>query len=93
MMLEHKLGVSNVVTKTYPIGHTVSPAELADVLAFIKQHLPEETDFKVKLKDPATMSIKELKAAIRKAGLSQQAMGFMEKSEFVKLLQEHRSKS
>jgi hypothetical protein len=36
------------------------------------------------------MSVKELKAAIRKAGLNRKAVGLMEKHEFVKLLQEHR---
>ncbi len=38
------------------------------------------------------MSVKELKAAIRKAGLGQQAVGLMEKQEFVKLLKDYREK-
>jgi hypothetical protein len=36
------------------------------------------------------MSIKELKEAIRAAGLSNQALGFREKSEFIELLTQHR---
>ena len=36
------------------------------------------------------MSVKELRAAIRRAGLGSQAVGLMEKSEFVKLLRDHR---
>jgi len=42
------------------------------------------------LKDPRDMSIKELKAAIGKAGLGNRAVGFMEKREFVELLQSFR---
>lgn len=38
------------------------------------------------------MSIRELKEAIRVAGLSNQAVGFREKSEFVDLLKQHRNK-
>ena len=37
------------------------------------------------------MSVKELKAAIRKAGLASKAVGLMEKSEFIKLAQDHRA--
>ena len=36
------------------------------------------------------MSVKELKAAIRKAGLLSKAIGFMEKREYIDLLQDHR---
>ena len=39
------------------------------------------------VKDPSVMTIKELKAAIADAGLGQEAAGFVEKSEFVELLQ------
>ena len=39
---------------------------------------------------PSEMSIKELKEAIRQAGLTQRANGFREKSEFVELLTEYR---
>lgn len=42
-------------------------------------------------KDPEDMSIKELIAAIRSAGLESKAVGFMEKSEFVKLLKDSKS--
>jgi hypothetical protein len=35
--------------------------------------------------------VKELSAAIRNAGIGSKAVGFMEKSEFVKLVQDHRN--
>ena len=85
-------GVTNCELKTYPIPHTVSPDELQAVGDFLSKVLPASDEHKITLKDPATMSVKELKAAIRKSGLSQKAVGFTEKSEFVKLLQDHRSK-
>ena len=83
-------GVSHVEFRSFPIDHTVSPDELKTVLAFVQERLPADDTCKVTLKDPTSMSVKELKAAIRKAGLSQKAAGFMEKQEFVKLLQDYR---
>ena len=41
---------------------------------------------------PAEMSIKALKEAIARAGLTSQSLGFKEKKEFVELLQNHQSK-
>ena len=81
-------GVKNYSLNSYPIPHTVSPSELGDALAFLKTVLPFDESIKVTLKDPKDMSVKELKAAIRKAGLS--AVGLMEKSEFIKMVQDHR---
>ncbi len=84
-------GAMNYQLKTYPgLAHSVNPQELQDVLSFLKSILPPTTEFNVKLKDPAEMSIKELKVAIGKAGLGRQAIGLMEKREFVELLQRHR---
>jgi lysophospholipase-2 len=84
------LGVEDYTLETFPIPHSVSPPELQKVLAFISKVLPPDESFKVQVKDPKDMSVKELKAAIRKAGLGSKAVGFMEKSEFVKLLQDYR---
>lgn len=86
-------GVINYEIKSYPIGHTVAMDELAHVLQFVQTVLPHSDDptHKVRLKDPNDMSVKELRAAVRKAGLSQHAVGFMEKVEFVRLLEKHRS--
>mmetsp|Transcript_22509 Transcript_22509/g.62675 ORF Transcript_22509/g.62675 Transcript_22509/m.62675 type:complete len:161 (-) Transcript_22509:719-1201(-) len=81
-------GVKNYNLSSYPIPHTVSPSELGDALGFLKKVLPFDESIKVALKDPKEMSVKELKAAIRKAGLS--TLGLMEKSEFIKLIQDHR---
>jgi lysophospholipase-2 len=84
-------GATNYQLKTYSgLAHSVNPQELQDVLSFLKSILPPTTEFNVKLKDPAEMSIKELKVAISKAGLGRQAIGLMEKREFVELLQGHR---
>lgn len=86
-------GATNYTLKTYPgLAHSVNPQEIGDVLSFLKQVLPPggEGEFKVKLKDPSEMSVKELKGAISKAGLGRLALGLMEKREFVELLQKHR---
>lgn len=58
---------------------------------FLLTVLPPAPEYCVAPKDPATMSIKELKTAIRNAGLSSQAVGLMEKSEFVRLLTDYRN--
>lgn len=86
-------GATNYTLKTYPgLAHSVNPQEIGDVLSFLQQILPPggEGEFKVKLKDPSEMSVKELKGAISKAGLGRLALGLMEKREFVELLQKHR---
>jgi hypothetical protein len=85
-----EMGIKDYTIKTYPIGHTVDLNELQDVLKFLKKVLPKDDTCKIKVKPANEMSIKELKAAIRKAGLSSKAIGLMEKSEFVRLLQDHR---
>lgn len=87
-----QMGAKSYELKTYPgLVHSVSMEEISDVYQFLKGVLPEDKDCKVKLKDPSEMSVKELKAAIRKAGIASKAVGFMEKSEFVKLVENHRS--
>jgi predicted esterase len=82
-------GATSYKLKSYPIQHTVSPAELADVLKFLHEILPElpvvEDD-----RDPTAMSVKDLKKALQAAGLSQEMNGFVEKSEFISLLQKYR---
>jgi lysophospholipase-2 len=83
-----EMGLKNYSLNSYPIPHTVSPSELGDVMKVLKEILPFDESMKITLKDPKNMSVKELKAAIRKAGLN--ALGLMEKSEFVKLVQDHR---
>ena len=85
-----EVGVEDYDLHSYPIPHTVSPAELRESLQFLSSVVPPDGSFQVQLKDPSEMSIKELKGAIRKAGLGNKAVGLMEKQEFVKLLQDHR---
>ncbi|KAL7434922.1 hypothetical protein ACHAXH_006036 [Discostella pseudostelligera] len=81
-------GATNYTLTTYPgLAHSINPQELADVLDFLRNVIPPNDSCKIKLKDPTEMSIKELKAAIGKAGLGNRAVGFMEKREFVELLQ------
>jgi lysophospholipase-2 len=84
-------GATDYTIKSYPIQHTVSPEELAHVSEFVKKVLPSDDTCKIQLKDPSAMSVKELKAAIKKANLGAKAVGFMEKSEFIRLLQDHRA--
>jgi len=83
-------GVTDYTLESFPIPHSVSPAELQKVSAFLSKVLPPDDSFKIQLKDPKDMSVKELKAAIRKAGLGNKAVGLMEKSEFIQLVQDHR---
>jgi hypothetical protein len=59
---------------------------LRDSQSFLAKLLPPSAEHTLKPKDPTTMSVKELKTAIRNNGLSSQAVGFNEKYEFVKLL-------
>jgi lysophospholipase II len=85
-----EIGCTSYTIKSYPIGHTVDMKELSDVLQFLKEKLPPDDTCKITLKEVQDMSVKELREAIRKAGLSHKAVGLMEKSEFVRLLQDHR---
>jgi len=84
------LGVADYTLESFPIPHSVSPPELQKVAGFLSKVLPADDSFKIQLKDPKDMSVKELKAAIRKAGLGNKAVGFMEKREFINLVQDHR---
>jgi lysophospholipase-2 len=84
-------GAKEYSLKSYPgVQHTVTMEEIQEMKTFLERILPDEMECKIQLKDPSDMSVKELKAAIRKAGLGQKAVGLMEKGEFVKLLKDHR---
>jgi len=85
-------GATKYVLKGFPCQHTVVPQELAEVVQFLAGVIPPAKGC-VKVKSPKEMSVKELKAAVRNAGIARQAVGFYEKAEFVKLLEEHRSTS
>ena len=85
------LGIEDYTLESFPIQHTVSPQELQSVMKFLVKVLPADDSCQIKLKDPKEMSVKELKAAIRKAGLGSKAVGLMEKSEFIKLVEDHRA--
>lgn len=76
--------------KSYPgLAHSVSPQEINYACEFLKEILPFNAEFAIPAKLPSQMSVKELKLAVRNNGLSSQAIGFSEKSEFVKLLEDH----
>ena len=84
-------GATDYTFKPYAgLAHSVNPQEISDVLSFLQKVLPPDDNCKIQLKDPGEMSVKELKGAIAKAGLGRQALGLMEKSEFVTLLRQHR---
>jgi len=86
-----EVGIQKYTLKTFPIPHTVSPEELQGMIQFLESVLPPNDTCRVTLKDPKDMSVKELKAVIQNAGLSSKAIGFMEKSDFIKLVQDHRA--
>ena len=69
--------------------HTVNEEVISTVLNFLLLQIPDDESFVIKPKPPAEMSVKELKNAIKNAGLAAQAMGFSEKREFVELLEKH----
>ena len=71
------------------LGHTVTQDLLVYASAFLTRVLPHAPELALAPKDPSEMSVKELKAAVRNAGLSSQAIGFTEKLEFIKLLKDH----
>lgn len=76
--------------KSYPgLPHSVDERVITDVLSFLNRILPEDPEHLVPLRSPAEMSVKELKAAVKEAGLAAKAVGFAEKGEYVSLLQAH----
>lgn len=83
-------GCRSYTLKSYALGHSINNEELNDVAQFLLGVLPDDPACRVRLKSPSDMSIKELKAVIRRAGLQQKALGLMEKHEFVKLVQDFR---
>jgi len=85
-----EMGLKDYTLTSYPIPHTVSPSELNDAISFLEKVIPFDESAKITLKNPKSMSVKQLKAAIRKAGLGDKAVGLFEKSEFVQLVQDHR---
>ncbi|KAL3908062.1 MAG: hypothetical protein SGARI_003239, partial [Bacillariaceae sp.] len=48
-------GVEDYDLHSYPIPHTVSPAELRESLQFLSSIVPPDGSFKVQLKDPSSM--------------------------------------
>ncbi len=84
-------GIESYTLQTFPIPHSVSPEEIRNMMQFVSQVLPADDSCKIQLKDPKDMSVKELKAAIKRAGLGSMAVGLMEKSEFIKLVEDHRT--
>ncbi len=76
---------------TYPNrAHLVSPKEISDLLAFLKEVIPPDNSCRIKLKDPGDMSVNELRSAITWVGLGRMAVGLAEKLEFINLLRRHR---
>lgn len=84
-------GATNYILKSFDgLQHSVNMDELREVAHFLTTVLPDDTAFQIKVKEAKDMSIKELKEVIRKAGLSHKAAGFMEKGDFVKLVEDFR---
>lgn len=80
-------GMLKYELKSYEgLGHSVNPKVMVDAVDFIRECLADDASLRLPPPDPRQMSVKELKAAIVEAGLSSQARGFSEKSEFVELL-------
>lgn len=73
------------------LGHSLNDAVLGDVASFIEARLPHRDDLVPPPKSPEDMSMKELRQALQEAGLTSKTRGFVEKEEFVRLLEEHRA--
>ena len=81
-------GVKSYIVRAFDgVGHTVSPEIMQTALNFLTEILPNKPEFAIKPKAARDMTVKELKDAIRKAGLHGQSLGFFEKREFVALLE------
>lgn len=85
-------GNSNLYeVKKYPgLDHSVAMDELNDVVSFLKRVIPPMSDANSDEEvDPAKMSVRQLRDAIRQAGLEEQAKGMFEKGEYIDLLSRH----
>ena len=90
-MVTNGKGATDYRLVTYPnLAHSIAPKEISDLLSFIQKVLPPDDTYKIRMKDPRDMSVKELKSEIAKAGLGRLALGFSEKNEFIDLLKNHR---
>jgi len=79
-------GCTDANIKVYPgLPHSIHETSLRDSVAFLLKVLPNDTSMVVKV-DPSSMSVKELKAAIRDLGLQGKAVGLTEKSELIELV-------
>ena len=67
------------------LQHSVSQEELGVALAFLQRVLPSSAQPSAG-KPLGEMSVRELKVAIERAGLGQQAVGLLEKKDMVELL-------
>ena len=84
-------GHTTYTLKSYAgMPHTATPAVIADALQFLQTILPPMAPEAVllPLPDPASMSVKELKAALVAAGMN--IAGLAEKSDFVDALVAYR---
>jgi len=82
------MGLTNYKLEPYrEMVHTVRPEELESGLKFLMEILPPKES--APLKAIAEMSVGELKAAIQKAGLGEQAAGLLEKKDYVELLEKN----
>jgi hypothetical protein len=70
------------------VGHSVSMEIVRDAAAIFADQLPHSDTHIVPPPSPRTMSVKELKEAIRDHGLTQKAVGLTEKAELVEVVED-----
>jgi Phospholipase/Carboxylesterase len=76
--------------RTYTgVPHSVSVDIIRDATEFLQRILPDRPELALKPPKPSELSIKQLKEAIKRAGLASKCVGFSEKGEFVSLLEEY----
>ena len=71
------------------LGHKITLSVLDVVLDFFRTELKHDNQYLLAKKAFRDMSVKELRYAIRDAGLTTQAKLFYEKKEFIELLESH----
>jgi lysophospholipase II len=90
-LLKEQYHLSNLQFKEYTMGHTVHPQEIKDVVQFMQTILPNDPTYQITIQDPNEMSLKQLKQYIQRIGLTSQTFGFLEKYEYIQLIQNYRN--
>ena len=86
-----KKSVTDYRLVTYPnLAHFVSPKEISDLLAFLKEVIPPRQQLQDKIEGSWQHVRERAEGCDRLGGIGWMAVGLAEKLEFVELLRRHR---